>query len=94
MVLTIEEARQIARVLLGSIQSRIDQPLVLFEPREFAGGWLFAYDSERYIRTGDISDAIGGNGPIAVFRSGNVQILGTSDSLAVHLERLNSGGQS
>jgi hypothetical protein len=68
--------------------------MLIEPPHEFATGWLFTYDSERYIETGEISAAIGGNGPIAVFRSGNVEILGSAASLTVHLDRLNSSGRT
>jgi hypothetical protein len=88
-MLNADQARRIAAIILEAIQSRIDEPLVFVEPpREFRDGWIFVYDSERYLRSGEISAAIGGNGPIAVFASGKVEILDTAHSLEQHISRL------
>lgn len=94
-MLNIDQARRIAEVILSASQAKLSGPLVWVEPPlEFAGGWVFRYDSERFLETGDLGDAIGGNGPIAVFVSGDVEILSTVDSLAIQIRRLNSRVQS
>jgi hypothetical protein len=32
-------------------------------------GWVFVYQSKRFLETGDIMDALGGNGPIVALRT-------------------------
>ncbi len=42
-------------------------------------GWVFFYTSERYLRTGDILFAVGGNAPYIVNRhTGEVRVAGTA----------------
>src|SRR5438270_490758 len=90
-LLTALDAQRIADIFLAAIQSGITQPLVFVgEPVEFVGGWLYLYDTERHVRTGDISAALGGNGPIAVFSRGRVELLDTASSVEKHVERLNA----
>jgi hypothetical protein len=37
--------------------------------REFPSGWVFFYNSERYIQTGNVLDSLAGNVPIIVDRA-------------------------
>jgi hypothetical protein len=88
-----EHARRIAEILLDPFQAQIDEKLVFVEPPlRFSGGWIFVYDSERYIETRELSAAVGGNAPIAVFESGEVELLSSASSLQTHLQRLNARG--
>ncbi|WP_375491028.1 YrhB domain-containing protein [uncultured Jatrophihabitans sp.] len=89
-MLAVDDARKIVDVIVGARQAALGVDLVVLEPpQEFAQGWLFLYDSKDYVQTGNISSAIAGNGPIAVFSSGEVQLLGTADSVDILLRRLN-----
>ncbi len=45
-------------------------------------GWVFFYDSERYQKTGNIADAIAGNGPVIVNKStGDIEFSSPSRSV-------------
>lgn len=91
-MLTENHARRIAEIVLEAVQQGVDEPLVLLDPpRTFREGWIYVYDSQRYVETGDIGSAVGGNAPIAVFASGRVELLSTSESLEKHVARLNAG---
>lgn len=90
-MLKLDHAQRIADVFLEALsESGSKQLMFAREPVEFANGWLFVYNDQRYIETGDISYALGGNGPIAVFAAGRVEILGTSKSVKTLVEHLNA----
>ena len=47
-------------------------------------GWVFFYNSKRYLETGNISDAIAGNGPVFVNRlNGRVEFCGSHKPIEV-----------
>lgn len=59
-------------------QSKIALDLLDESTIEFAYGWVFFYQSEEYIRTGDLNKLIGGNAPIIVDKlNSSVIITGT-----------------
>jgi len=62
---TAEQAREIAL-------SMLDPHLALLDSRteEFEVGWVFCYQSARFIETGEIADSVVGNAPIFVPRNG------------------------
>ena len=46
---------------------------------EFDSGWVFFYDSRKYLESGSISDALAGNAPLIVSRhDGSVHVTGTA----------------
>ncbi|WDM77750.1 YrhB family protein [Xanthomonas cucurbitae] len=54
---------------------------------ECAAGWYFCYDSEDYIRTGNPSSQLAGNGPILIDkRSGELHVFGTDKPLQNYLD--------
>jgi hypothetical protein len=56
---------------------RMDVPVDFVRQEEFSDGWVFVYQSRRYIETGDLEYFLLGNGPIVVDKdSGEVVILG------------------
>jgi hypothetical protein len=65
-VLSEDECRRLAQDLIESWAS--PDPLVITGCREFAAGWVFFYNTERYERTGSIVDALAGNSPVLVDR--------------------------
>ncbi|HEX8404112.1 MAG TPA: YrhB domain-containing protein [Duganella sp.] len=48
------------------------------ETKEVKQGWLFFYNSADFIRTRDPMCALAGNGPLLVFRNGQVATLPTA----------------
>jgi len=41
-------------------------------------GWVLVYESRRYVETGDVLEAFGGNGPVVVMDDGSVHMLGSA----------------
>jgi len=63
-------------------------PLQITEEGEFAGGWFFCFQSAEFLRTGDSSDQLAGNGPFLIDRNtGELVELGTAEPLESYLER-------
>ncbi|MGE0469705.1 MAG: YrhB domain-containing protein [Nitrospira sp.] len=65
-------------------QARINQLAVASNDRfviisdyteEINEGWVFFYNSEDFVRSGNLSDALAGNGPILVTRQGVIYEL-------------------
>lgn len=44
-------------------------------------GWVFFYDSRRFLETSNPLHALGGNGPVLIDMNGSVHQLGTGRSL-------------
>jgi len=75
------EARQKIAMLLGERSRYVAGGLVLVEEMTLTKpyGWIFFYNSRRYMDTRDILDAIAGNGPVVVLAdTGEVVTLGTA----------------
>lgn len=76
-MLSKDECRRLAAELLQSWQAR--HTLVITGAQEFAVGWVFFYNTEEFVRTGDIVHALGGNAPILVDRrDGTVHVTGST----------------
>jgi len=76
-VITVDAAREIAK---RHVQS-LGEDLTLFEkPITFGDyGWVFSYQSNAFIKTNDISDALVGNAPILIDSDqGQIFTLGTA----------------
>ncbi|MBV9773515.1 MAG: hypothetical protein JO040_06170 [Gemmatimonadetes bacterium] len=56
-------------------------------------GWVFFYDSARYLETGSISDALAGNAPVLVTADrGEVHVIGTAHSVEHYLQAFERTG--
>lgn len=81
------DAYDIAHLKLSAMELDAGVALVLTEIREFNFGWVYFYTSERYLETGDISDALAGNAPFVVRReTGKVDVLGTAHPFEHYLD--------
>lgn len=50
-------------------------------------GWIFFYQSKKYLQSGNFSDMLVGNAPILIDRfSGNIEILGTAYTAEQYLK--------
>lgn len=77
--LTADMARELAQEEVKSISASTGIALVLSESMaETKTGWVFFYNSQRFIETGNFSFALGGNGPIFIARDGTIRHLGTA----------------
>jgi hypothetical protein len=76
----IDAAEASARAFSVATNGR-DTPIVILETAtlEFDFGWVFFYEAERFVATGDETQRLIGNAPIIVDRaSGRALITGTS----------------
>lgn len=74
-MIQLEEARRRVEAALASD----DEPVSITHEHEVVEGWLFCFQSLRYLQSGEISDALVGNGPIFVDRhTGEQHALGTA----------------
>ena len=55
-------------------------------------GWVFFYESRRYLETHDEHDRLMGNAPILVARSGAVHLLGTERPVEAYLDDFRRSG--
>lgn len=69
---SFEDARAIAEERLRELGPAIKTQLALDESatRDEGWCWLFFYNSRAYLEGGSFSDALAGNGPIVVEKSG------------------------
>jgi immunity protein 35 of polymorphic toxin system len=83
-------ATAIARDFLSRLQVRANIDLAL-QPdstieRDF--GWVFFYNSTKYLETKNFRDAVAGNAPLIVDRDdGSVHLTGTADPVETYIER-------
>ncbi|MCB0078527.1 MAG: hypothetical protein KDD73_14020 [Anaerolineales bacterium] len=80
-MITQEEAREIALNSVNEAYAVKDDRLVIIDElsREVDLGWLFVYDSWKYLYEDDFDYALAGNDPIVVLRDdGSVHHLGTA----------------
>ena len=69
MPLTLAQAIEVANRELRSRRSDGIELEVLFDQtQEFDVGWVFYYQSARYVETGDVVDSLVGNAPLFVSR--------------------------
>lgn len=77
-MLTKDEAKKIALASLD--KKRIPLELVILDdltrPKPY--GWIFFYNSKKFLETDDIMWALAGNGPAVVLHDGEVHFLTTA----------------
>jgi hypothetical protein len=54
-------------------------------------GWVFFYQSMRYLASGEVRDALAGNAPIVVTRDGELHVTGTAYPLDHYLAAFERG---
>jgi immunity protein 35 of polymorphic toxin system len=56
-------------------------------------GWVFFYQSGRFLETGELGFALAGNGPVVVLRAdGSLHHLGCAEEPAASIERFEAQG--
>jgi hypothetical protein len=83
-----DSARTAAEAFVAGIGRTMGRDLALLDDQtiEFASGWVFFYDSRRYIEGGAIRDALAGNAPLIVSRcDGSVHVTGTAHPVEVYI---------
>jgi hypothetical protein len=85
-----EEAKQIALKYLEARAREGGLELALLDEHtiERNFGWVFFYQSKRYMESGEIREALAGNAPIVVTKAdGRVHLTGTTAPLEQFLKR-------
>ncbi len=95
-MLTREQAEEVARSQIEEIGRGVRGGVALMPQStiEKPYGWVFFFNSKRFVETGDVFWALGGNSPILVeAESGRITLLGTATSVHDSLARfeLDSG---
>lgn len=77
----LNSAEAIAQAYVADVGRKLGVDLVLLGDQtiEFGSGWVFFYDSRKYVEGGSISDALAGNAPLIVSRrDGAIHVTGTA----------------
>lgn len=87
-MITRDEAIGIAEEAIKRYPAEDDDEIIIErEPREESFGWVFFYNSRRFLDTGDDSYALTGNAPVVVMReTGEVRGTGTAKPLDEYLD--------
>jgi len=89
-----KEALEIAERFVTEQSRSVEGGAVIISERtiEKSYGWIFSYNSKRYLQTGNPLEALGGNGPLVVERAdGRVHALGSGqapDAVIAEFERI------
>jgi hypothetical protein len=88
----LDQARQIARAELDRYSTDPGAvPLVITLEEEFAEGWVFHYNSARYLQNGAVADVLAGNAPLIVDRdTGQVYPTGAAFPTEHYLPSMSS----
>ncbi len=88
-MIDFQAAKIIALQKLKNIESEMAIKLTLLENVviEFEYGWIFGYQSDEFIKTGDFNKMIGGNAPLLVDKQqGVVFITGTGKDISDYIK--------
>jgi ribosomal protein L7/L12 len=69
MPFTLAQAIEVANLEISSISVHVELQMLRDMTEEFDVGWVFYYQSARYIETGSVLDCVAGNAPLFVARS-------------------------
>ena len=88
-MITKEQAQKIVESKLAGMCQIPGDSFVILEnstiQRPF--GWVFFFDSKRYLETDNVNDAIAGNGPIFVNQTdGTVKVGGSAKSVEAQIK--------
>lgn len=89
--MTENDARQVALAYVKEMERESACELALVDrcTIEKSFGWVFFYQSKRYLGTGEFSDSLAGNAPIVVAKAdGRIHETGTAFPLEHYLKQL------
>ncbi|MGN6151599.1 MAG: YrhB domain-containing protein [Lysobacteraceae bacterium] len=89
-MLDIVQAREIAKRTIDAYADDCGEPLALLDARTLESdfGWVFFYESARFLESGESSARMAGNAPLIVSRAnGEVIVTGTAMPVAHDLAR-------
>ena len=86
-MLSKEKAIAIAANYIKGKSTKHDLVLLTNNTIEFELGWVFFYQSKKYIDSGDYRDMLGGNAPIIINKyNGSVHVTGTSYAIEKYIK--------
>jgi len=89
-MVTREQARGLAENELRQLYGESAESLAIDDraTREEAFGWVFFYETKKYLNDGDPDGRLIGNAPIVVDRDGELHMTGTGEPLEYYLEQI------
>lgn len=91
-----QEAEKIAQDYIDSMSKEIGLELSMFHntTEEFNLGWVFKYDSKKFIDTDNFEDRLAGNVPFLVTKSsGEIIELGTAHTVSYYITELEKSSE-
>jgi|SRR5688572_9729382 hypothetical protein len=87
--ITKDDARKVVNAYLTKLQAGRSYELALMEDRtrDEDFGWVFFYNTKRFLESGDMQWALGGNAPLIVDRrTGELHVTGTAHPIEHYIE--------
>lgn len=87
--MTKDEAQKVVSEYLTQLQAGRSYELAVLEhrTREEEFGWVFFYNTKRFVETGDVGWSLGGNAPLIVDRrTGQLHVTGTAYPIEHYIE--------
>lgn len=84
-----EQAEEIAKREIKETERKSNSKLALLEDEtiEFEFGWVFFYQSEEFVKSGNLLSLVGGNAPILVDKqNGSTILTGTSKDVNFYIQ--------
>jgi hypothetical protein len=91
MAILFDQAKAVAERKVRAIADACNDEFGIVGNETIDEGWLFYYNSKAFIETGNVRDALAGNGPIFVDRNGAVTVLPSGISWQVAIRGANHG---
>jgi len=80
------EMKNFGSCLLGYVNPNVKLEILAEGTEEYDFGWVFYYDSAKFIETGDSREAIVGNAPLIINKqSGELVVTGTAHNTSYYL---------
>lgn len=90
-----DAARAIAQAYIAKADGANNLVLLADLTIERDFGWVFFYESKRYLESGNVKDRLVGNSPFIVLREdGNVRVLGTAHPIGWYIETFEKTGRT
>lgn len=89
MIVNYDTAKDMAMKELEKLETKSGISLALLESAtvEFEYGWVFCYQSQEYVNTGNTESLVGGNAPFIIDKfTAEIVITGTGKPMEVYLD--------
>lgn len=96
-MLNRETAKLLVTEYINTYNYKPDNPLIVMDEHTITKeyGWVFFYNSRKFLETGDLNEALGGNAPIIVDKEdGALYVTGTAEATEVYIKRFEAQRRS